>query len=320
MRAWWTVVAMVAVSFAGGCSRGAKKDVTMSSLVDDVHAGKISGVTLSKAGESQAPDQTLHQAIGRVSGGYIGFDRNEYPGDETMAAMKQHFAFMGYWLTNPPGDRSNNWVDKREVLKRQGWGFLLLANGKLEAKILKAQKAGTAPADLAKQDAAEAVAAARREGFPAQAIVFLDQEEGGRLTDVQAAYLLAWTEAVAASAYRPGVYASGQPVEDGPGKKIDTIEDIRARVKAGSMHAVAMFDAQDTCGPSTGCTLSPPALDHAGEPDLMAWQYSQSPRRPEITKSCAKTYAADGNCYAPGFPAVFLDMDLAKSADPSGGR
>jgi hypothetical protein len=164
------------------------------------------------------------------------------------------------------------------------------------------------------------VAAAKSEGFPAGAIVFLDQEEGGRLTDVQAAYLLAWTEAVAASDYKPGVYASGQRVEDGPGQMIDTIEDIRARVKAGKLHEVAMFDAQDTCGPAPGCTLAAKPLSEAGEPDLIAWQYSQSPRRPEITKSCAKTYAADGNCYAPGFGTVFLDMDMAKSSDPSGAR
>jgi hypothetical protein len=214
----------------------------------------------------------------------------------------------------------DQWVGKRGVLWQRGWGFLLLANGKLEAEILKAQKAGTAPADLGKEDAAAAVAAAKSEGFPAGAIVFLDQEEGGRLTDVQAAYLLAWTEAVAGSSYKPGVYASGQRVQDGPGVMIDTVEDIRARVKKGSLHEVAIFDAQDQCPPSNGCSVAPKPISAAGEPDLIAWQYSQSPRRPEITVSCAKTYASDGNCYAPGFGKVFLDMDVAKTGDPSGGR
>ena len=214
----------------------------------------------------------------------------------------------------------NQWVGKRELLKQQGWGFLLLANGKLEAEIKKAQKAGTTPADLGRKDAVVAVAAAKSEGFPKRAIVFLDQEEGGRLTDVQAAYLLAWTEAVSGSAYKPGVYASGQRVQDGPGVMIDTVEDIRARVKKGSLHEVAMFDAQDQCPPANGCNLQPRPMSEAGEPDLIAWQYSQSPRRPELTKSCAQTYAADGNCYAPGVPGVFLDMDMAGEADPSHGR
>ena len=266
------------------------------------------------------PAASAEASAGSGSGGYVGFDRNEYPGDGTMAGMKKQFAFVGYWLTVPPGAMFNQWVGKRELLKQQGWGFLLLANGKLEAEIKKAQKAGTAPADLGRKDAAVAVAAAKSEGFPKRAIVFLDQEEGGRLTDVQAAYLLAWTEAVAGSDYRPGVYASGQKTQDDPGVWIDTVEDIRDRVKKGGLHEVAIFDAQDQCGPAPGCTLKAKPLAEAGEPDVIAWQYSQSPRRPEITKSCAKTYASDGNCYAAGFPKVFLDMDVARSGDPSEGR
>ena len=266
------------------------------------------------------PAASAEASAGSGSGGYVGFDRNEYPGDGTMAGMKKQFAFVGYWLTVPPGAMFNQWVGKRELLKQQGWGFLLLANGRFEAEIKKAQKAGTAPADLGRKDAAVAVAAAKSEGFPKRAIVFLDQEEGGRLTDVQAAYLLAWTEAVAASDYRPGVYASGQKTQDDPGVWIDTVEDIRDRVKKGGLHEVAIFDAQDQCGPAPGCTLKAKPLAEAGEPDVIAWQYSQSPRRPEITKSCAKTYASDGNCYAAGFPKVFLDMDVARSGDPSEGR
>ena len=258
--------------------------------------------------------------FGQSSREAVGFDRNDYPGDAVMAAMRKEFSFTGYWLTNPPGENANTWVGKREVLRAQGWGFLVLANGRLEAEILKAQKRGVSPGDLGRKDAAVAVAAAQREGFPAGAIVFLDQEEGGRLTDVQAGYLLAWTEAVAGSAYKPGVYASGQRVQDDPGVWIDTVQDIRERVKKGGLHEVAMFDAQDQCPPAPGCTVKARPLSEAGEPDVVAWQYAQSPRRASLTKSCAKTYAADGQCYAPGFGKVLLDMDAARTSDPSGGR
>ncbi|HVG26772.1 MAG TPA: glycoside hydrolase domain-containing protein [Acidobacteriaceae bacterium] len=271
----------------------------------------------SSAGEQTRPAAA---SANPPSGEALGFDRNDYPGDDTMNAMRKVFAFTGYWLTNPPGEQANNWRGKRAVLLSQGWGFLVLANGRLDAEILKAQKGGTAPAALARKDAAAAVATAKREGFPSHTILFLDQEEGGRLLEEQAAYLLGWTEAVAASEFRPGVYASGQRVQDGPGEWIDTVEDIRARVKTGGLHEVAIFDAQDACPPAPGCTLQAKPLSAAGEPDLTVWQYAQSPRRPEITRSCAATYAADGNCYAPGFPQVFLDMDVANSADPSHGR
>jgi hypothetical protein len=287
-----------------GCSHGSSTPVATS-------ASPPSATTQTSAGTNTAS---------RPAESFVGFDRNDYPGDDTMLSMRKVFSFTGYWLTNPPGEHANTWTGKRELLRSQGWGFLVLANGKLDAEILKAKKSGTSPAALGKSDAANAIAAARREGFPAQTIVFLDQEEGGRLLEEQAAYLLAWTEAVAASNYRPGVYASGQRVQDDPGVWIDTIEDIRARVKKGGLHEVAIFNALDQCPPSPGCTLQTKPLSAAPDLNLTAWQYSQSPRRPEITQSCVSTYAADGNCYAPGFPQVFLDMDAADSADPSHGR
>jgi 4-hydroxyphenylpyruvate dioxygenase-like putative hemolysin len=272
------------------------------------------------AASGQAAASVTRTSKPNANGEYAGFDRNEYPGDATMADMRRTFAFTGYWLTVPPGAMFNQWQGKRDTLRAQGWGFLVLANGKLEAEIVAAAKSGTAPDALGRADAASAVAAAKSEGFPAGTIVFLDQEEGGRLTAPQAAYLLAWTEAVAASAYKPGVYASGQRTEDDPGVFITTIDDIRERIRAQHLHDVAVFDAQDTCPPAPGCTLAAKPLRESGEPNLTAWQYAQSPQRPSLTKSCAATYAADGKCYAPGFSKVFLDMDVATSADPSHGR
>src|ERR1700738_708054 len=71
---------------------------------------------------------------------HVGFDRNEYPGDGALPALRQHFSFVGYWLTNPPGEQSNSWKGKREVLVKHGFGFLVLANGKEDAAILNTQK------------------------------------------------------------------------------------------------------------------------------------------------------------------------------------
>ena len=303
MRAVWVSILLGTVAVCG-CSR----------------SNNTAQANDSASASTVQPQPSAASSSISATGQSIGFDRNDYPGDDTMIALRKDFVFTSYWLTTPPGDDTNTWAGKRELLKQQGWGFLVLANGKLEAEILKARKAGTSPANLARKDAVVAIAAAKSEQFPARTIVFLDQEEGGRLTDVQAEYLLAWTEAVGASDFRPGVYASGQRVQDDPGVWIDTVQDIRDRVKKGGLHEVAIFDTQDECPPAPGCTLQAKPLSAAGEPDLVAWQYSQSPRRPTITKSCAKTYAADGNCYAPGFPKVFLDMDVANSPDPSHGR
>lgn len=257
---------------------------------------------------------------------YVGFDANEYPGDALLPALRKQFAFTGYWLTNPPGADHNPWIGKRDILLRAGFGFLVVANGRLDKEILAARKSGKFPAALAQRDASAAVAAAKREGFPAHTILFLDQEEGGRMLPEQAEYLLAWTEAVARSAYRPGVYASGQPVndEDQNGKpiKLTTIQDIREQVAAKHLHPVAFWVAQDACPPAPGCGIpaKPPSPDLSGTLHADAWQYSQSPRRPAITKACAATYNRDGNCYAPNIPQYQLDLSVSASPDPSHGR
>jgi len=258
----------------------------------------------------------------RGPGEFVGFDRNGYPGDNRLAELHQHFAFVGYWLNNPPGAAQNGWFGKRQKLRDAGFGFLVLWNGRLEAEI---KRSTLAPAALGQQDAADAIAAAKREGFPANTTLFLDQEEGGRLEPIQNAYFFAWTEAVAASGYHAGSYLSGQPSPDGsaPNGKpttVTTAQNVREEIAARHLHPVVLWVAQDACPPAPGCTIQPPKLKDSGTMDAEVWQYAQSPRRPSLTKSCARTYAKDGECYAGATSDLFLDLDVAKSADPSHGR
>ncbi|MGP8261099.1 MAG: glycoside hydrolase domain-containing protein [Acidobacteriaceae bacterium] len=273
-----------------------------------------------RAQQPSVPDQSLDSARA-----YLGFDRDLYPGDAALPELRKLFSFTGYWLTNPPHETRNTWLGKRDQLLRAGFGFLIVANGRLDTELVRAAKNGKSPAALGRQDAIAATAAARREGFPAGAILFLDQEEGGRLLPEQAEYLLAWTEAVAQSAFLPGVYASGQPVADGRGPNgkpvtITTIEDIRVRVAAGHLHPIAFWVAQDACPPAPGCVLQPPPPSLSGTLDATAWQFAQSPRRKSITLACARTYASDGNCDTPA-PARFdVDLTSAATPDPSHGR
>jgi Domain of unknown function (DUF1906) len=254
--------------------------------------------------------------------GYAGFDRNDYPGDAALPTLRKSFSFVGYWLTNPPGADTNNWQGKREILMRHGFGFLVLANGREEAEIKTAQtgKHVTAIAQ-GQMDGQAAAAAARREHFPAETIVYLDQEEGGRLTDDQAGYIKGWAESLSERGYRPGIYGSGQPVSEGGGRTITTAQDLRARVASHFFkEKIALWVYQDACPPSNGCKLQPPLLEASGTPGAAVWQYAQSPRRKEITSACAKTYATDGNCYVPELPGLHLDLNVADSPDPSHGR
>src|SRR5665213_342590 len=265
------------------------------------------------ASASAQPPSASHRERSGAAHAYLGFDLNAYPGDQALPALRQHFSFAGYWLNTPPGAQQNSWQGKRDLLLRNGFGFLVLFNGRLDAEITKSQKSGTPPAALGKSDAAAAVVAAHREHFPQNTILFLDQEQGGRLLPEQADYLFAWTEVVAGSGYRPGVYGSGQPINEGRGHTITTAEDIRSHVAAQHLHEIALWVVQDGCPPSNGCVLNALPLAASGTPDAVVWQFAQSPQRKFLTAACAKSYGRDGNCHAPGVPDLLIDLDTAAS-------
>lgn len=260
---------------------------------------------------SQVPDVSVNA--------YLGFDRNDYPGDASLDALRLTFAFAGYWLNPPPGGTSDSWLGKRVILRSHGFGFLLLFNGRLDKQI----KSSRDPKFLGASDARDAVAAAKKEGFSAGATIFLDQEEGGRMLPEQLAYLYAWIDAVNASSYRAGIYCSGIPARDGQ-TQIITANDIREH--AGN-RKIAFFIYNDACPPSPGCAFSTGARSLAprqsGVSFAAVWQFAQSPRRKNLAAAGASQYSADGNCYPPlpaGMPDIFVDLDVATSPDPSSGR
>lgn len=231
-----------------------------------------------------------------------------------LSALHRHFAFTGYWLNNPPGMDSNPWAGKRNGVRAAGFGFLILFNGRLDAALR-----GRDAAALGRADAVAAVAAAKREGFAPGAVIYLDQEEGGALLDEQAAYLGAWIAGLSGSGFHAGVYCSGIPVPAGK-QMMSTAQDVAARFPQAKL-----WVWNDECPPSPGCVVPKRAMSPArsGTARAEVWQYAQSPRRPNDTRACAATYAADGGCYAPGLPqseATYIDLDVSRSADPSHGR
>ena len=196
-----------------------------------------------------------------------------------------------------------------------GYGFLLLFNGR-EYNELKAS--GDAAA-VGTRDAEAAVQAAQAKGFPKRAIIFLDQEQGGRMLSEQRAYIHAFVDGVTRAGYRAGVYCSGVPFHESAGTSVITANDIREHAEDREIH---FFISNDHCGPSRGCvfpTTAPRPAD-SGVSFAEAWQYAQSPRRSQMTAACRKTYASDGNCYPPGVATgsgLHIDVESALSPDPS---
>jgi hypothetical protein len=245
---------------------------------------------------------------------YLGFDRNIYPGDDALPVLRKTFAFSSFWLSPPPGEKSNSWTGKRERLRAQGFGFVVLYLGP-DSRELKTQTSAKARGT---RDGEETAASAKTEGFSAGTTIFLDIEEGGRLPDTYHAYLAAWSEALIQAGFRPGVYCSGMPVKEGPRLTITTADDIRNH--AGT-RGISIWAFNDACPPSPGCTFpqDPASPAKSGIPYATVWQFAQTPRRKEFTSRCAATYYRNGNCYAPGDSAHswFLDVNSATSPDPS---
>ena len=245
---------------------------------------------------------------------YLGFDLNIFPGKDALPALRKTFSFSGYWLSPPPQGKTNNWLGQRELLRSQGFGFLLLYRGPLSREL----KNEAAAAQRGTLDARNAASVAKSEGFPAQAIIFLDVEEGGRLPATYHSYVRAWTAELSRAGYRSGAYCSGMPVKEEPGATITTADDIRAHAPSADF---VYFIFNDACPPSPGCTYpqNPPSPAVGGIPYASVWQYAQTPRRKEFTAHCPPGYHTDGNCYAPGDTAHtwFLDVDTASSSDPS---
>lgn len=244
---------------------------------------------------------------------YFGFDRNDYPGDDSLPVFRNSFAFVGYWLGPPPGEKQSTWLGKRRLLESQGFGFVLLLNGKATREI-------KTPQDAQRNATAQAQQAAKladQEGFSRGTVIFLDIEEGGRLPPPYQQYLQNWADELVRAGYRPGVYCSGIPVDEPGGVRITTAEDIRAHI--GSRQ-ITYWVFNDACPPSPGGILpaAAPQPANSGISFAAIWQYLRSPRQKEISARCPE-YAPDGNYYAPGDSGHkwFLDLSVATSPNPS---
>jgi hypothetical protein len=247
---------------------------------------------------------------------FVGFDRNDYPGDEALPVLRKSFAFAGYWLGPPPGEKTNSWVGKRGALDSQGFGYLLLYRGRTSSEVSTNKIAS----DAGVADAKDAAAAARREGFSEGSVIFLDEEEGGRYVPTQHLYLHTWAEELQKQHLRPGIYCSGIVVDEGEGSKVITSDDIRAHI---GVSGVAFWVYNDACPPSPGCAVAknPPTPSASGVPYAAVWQFVRSPREKKVARHCGG-YASDGNCYAPGDAKHQwnLDMNAATTANPSAPR
>ncbi len=138
-----------------------------------------------------------------------------------MPILRKTFAYAGFWVGPPPGEKINTWKGKRELMKSLGYGFAVL----YRARALNEVKKDAAAKQKAVIDAKAAAEGAKSEGFAPNTVIFLDIEDGGRLPPTFHTYLRAWADELSRAGYRPGVYCSAIPNKTD--ENIRTADDIR---------------------------------------------------------------------------------------------
>jgi hypothetical protein len=98
-----------------------------------------------------------------------------------------------------------------------------------------------------------------------------------------------------------------------------TAEDVR---RSAQGRKIVYWVTNDACPPSPGCVVPGKSLgpQQSGVRFAEVWQYAQSPKRKDVAAGCPKNYAPDGNCYAPGLGRILVDLNVARTGDPSAGR
>jgi hypothetical protein len=132
-----------------------------------------------------------------------GFDTSTYPGDATMAWYRSNcgFRYTGFYLAPAPLHKNTSWMDRRDHLAAQAWGFLPVYVGLQIRSPKLSATAGTQHGQMAARLMDQA-------GFHSQTICYLDLEDGTEPSGSYAAYISSCVEAVTSAGYVAGIYCS----------------------------------------------------------------------------------------------------------------
>ncbi|HXU39402.1 MAG TPA: LysM peptidoglycan-binding domain-containing protein [Blastocatellia bacterium] len=138
---------------------------------------------------------------------FLGFDRLEYPGDAFMRVLRAEaqVSWTGFYLAPAPSQGSTTWMEKRAFLKGLGFGFAPIYVGQQQRQVrgshlLTAAQGGS--------DGENAVALAKRAGFPEASVLYLDIETGPPPEPALLTYYKSWVQGVTDNGFTPGVYCS----------------------------------------------------------------------------------------------------------------
>lgn len=214
---------------------------------------------------------------------YAGFDASGFPGLPTMAWLRKNtnLVWCGFYLKSP-SHKDAGWMPHRADLLSQGWGFAPIYVGQQ----VTGPGSRVVTAAQGTHDGADAAAVMHAAGFPKNAFVYLDLENGPPLSAAQAGYVSAWVNAVTVTGFSPGVYCSylmaGKVHAAAPG----------ARIWAFHVRSVAEHHV-------TGSIFATPSPILSGYPQAHIWQHEDS----ALINAAGKS--------------LLVDLDTSISSDPS---
>ena len=239
---------------------------------------------------------TPQSAPSMPASAYLGFDRNDYPGDANLKLLRQTFSYAGFWLNQPPGEKTNTWAGKRQALQISR----LRISRAVQRQALLAIEDGfeCRQAGQVRCPGSRCLGAARRLSARERSS-FSTRKKAAGCCRQQKAYIYAWVDGVAAAGFRAGIYCSGIAAKEDGGVSVVTAEDVRQN-SAG--RKIVYWVANDACPPSPGCAFPkpPPSPAESGIDFAEVWQFAQSPKRRDVAAGCPANYNRDGSCYPPG--------------------
>ena len=240
----------------------------------------------------------------------------------------QDFSLHGLLAEHPSG-RNARYVDWKagDRATAYGFGFLVLFNGRPDAQLRRRDAAA-----LGTADGKAAAAAAAREGFRKMSSSFSIRKRAAGCCRNRTLICLPGSMRFAAQVRGPEFTVRGSTCQRAkvPSTRLGTLWSRRPRGSNVREQKVRIQERR-TCSfglPTTSARLrrvarlrlhrlagvsTPPIADF-----VTVWQYAQSPFRSEFSASCRARPAPDGNCYATD-PKIFVDLNTARSPDPSDG-
>jgi peptidoglycan hydrolase-like protein with peptidoglycan-binding domain len=144
----------------------------------------------------------------------FGVDISVFPGFDTMRWLRHNadIRVTCLYLAPAPFHADASWMNSREQLAREGWGFIPTYLGEQEyVKTPDKKKLPNPRLSAAKgaSDGANASDLMVSAGFATGSVVYLDLEYGDAPSGAYQAYVLAWLAAVKARNYIPAIYCPG---------------------------------------------------------------------------------------------------------------